>query len=157
MYLEVQGAKPEELDGLSSARVELFEYMIGNTDFSIVNFHNMELVRMPDATYHPIPYDFDFSGFVDAPYASPSVVLPLRSVRERLYRGYCHPEVDMTSLFESFLSRREAAAGLIHGQPELAPKRAERAVRYLEEFFETIDTPRARRSRIERACRTDID
>lgn len=157
LHLEVSGADPRELDGPSSVRVELFEYMIGNTDFSIVNFHNAEVIRLPDGTYHPVPYDFDFAGLVDAPYAMPSSILNTRSVRERVYRGFCRPAVDMDSLFESFLARRDAFARTIRAQPQLEPERAERAIRYLDEFFSTIESPRARRSLIERRCRETPD
>lgn len=157
LHLEVRGADPQELDAASSARVELFEYMIGNTDFSIVNFHNAEVVRFPDGTYHPIPYDFDFAGLVDAPYAMPSSILDTRSVLERVYRGFCRPAVDMDSLFASFRARRDAFVRTIRAQPELEPKRADRAIRYLDEFFSTIESPRARGNLIERRCRTTPD
>ena len=48
----------------------LFEYMIGNTDFSIYALHNVELVQRPDKSIHPVPYDFDISGLVHPPYAA---------------------------------------------------------------------------------------
>lgn len=157
LHIEVQGVQPHDLDGLSSARVELFQYMIGNTDFSVVNFHNVELIRLPDGTYHPVPYDFDFSGLVDAPYATPSAVLGTRSVRERVYRGFCRPGVDASALFEAFRAIRESATRLFREQPELEPKRAESAIRYLDEFYRTIESRRAREALIERRCRTRID
>src|SRR5690606_37701793 len=125
-----EGAYPSELDALSSTRVELFQYMIGNTDFSIVNFHNSEVVRLPDGSYHPVPYDFDFSGLVDSPYASPAALLGTRSVRERVYRGFCRPSVDMQTLYSAFLSQREAFERMLRAQPELRPRHAERAVSY---------------------------
>lgn len=155
--IEVQGVRPHDLDGLASARVELFQYMIGNTDFSIVNFHNAELIRRPDGTYHPVPYDFDFSGLVDAPYATPAAILGTRSVRERVYRGFCRPGVDAPALFDAFLALREASARTFREQPELEPKRADSAIRYLDEFFRIIESPRARQALIERRCRTTID
>ena len=46
----------------------LFEYFIGNTDFSFNGLHNGELVLRPNgAPLTPIGYDFDFSGAVNAP------------------------------------------------------------------------------------------
>ena len=157
LHVEVAGVHPHQLDGEASARVELFEYMIGNTDFSIVNFHNAELVRLPDGTYHPIPYDFDFSGLVDAPYAVPASILGTRSVRERVYRGFCRPGIEFGPIFDSFLANRPAFSQLFHEQPELEPKRAERAVRYLDEFFETAESHRARQALIDRRCRRTVD
>src|SRR4029079_5713904 len=39
----------------------LFEYMIGNTDFSIVEQHNVRLVQTPTGRRFAVPYDFDYS------------------------------------------------------------------------------------------------
>lgn len=155
--LEVRGADPLLLDPAASTRVELFQYMIGNTDFSVVNFHNAELIRMPDGSYHPVPYDFDFSGLVDAPYAAPSAIFDTRSVRERIYRGFCRPGLDMDALFTEFLARRRAFERVFRDLPQLDRRHADRAVGYLEEFFDILDSPSARRSRIERRCRTAVD
>lgn len=157
IHLEAPGAAPGDLHALASARAELFQYMIGNTDFSIVNFHNAEVFRLPDGQYHPVPYDFDFSGLVDAPYAAPAALLGTRSVRDRVFRGFCRPTVDMTGLYSEFLALRGAFAATLRSQPELAPDNAERAIRYLEEFFKVIESPRARRNLIERRCRIGID
>lgn len=153
IHLEAQGVDPLLLDALSSTRVELFQYMIGNTDFSIVDFHNAELFRLPDGSYHPVPYDFDFSGLVDAPYAMPAEMLGTRSVRERVYRGFCRPAVDTAALFESFLSRRPEFERILRGQPELDVKRAERAIDYLDEFFRTLESPGRSEALVERRCR----
>ena len=157
IHLEAPGAAPGDLHALASARAELFQYMIGNTDFSIVNFHNAEVFRLPDGQYHPVPYDFDFSGLVDAPYAAPAALLGTRSVRDRVFRGFCRPTVDMTGLYSEFLALRDAFAATLRSRPELAPDNAEHAIRYLEEFFKVIESPRARRNLIERRCRIGID
>jgi hypothetical protein len=154
---EVQNAHPLELDARSSARVELFQYMIGNTDFSIINSHNVAIIAMPDRTYHSIPYDFDYSGLVEAPYAAPAAILGTSSVRERVYRGFCRPGLDPAAVFEPFLANRDAFSRILRQEPALEPKRAERAIRYLEEFFRSIESPRARQTLIERHCRTIPD
>ena len=67
----------------------LFEYMIGNTDFSIVEQHNVRLVQTPAGRRFVVPYDFDYSGLADADYARPSKALSIVSVRDRLFRGPC--------------------------------------------------------------------
>ena len=67
----------------------LFEYMIGNTDMSIWALHNVRLIQKPNRTLIAVPYDFDLSGLVHAPYATPDRRLGLRSVVDRMYRGPC--------------------------------------------------------------------
>jgi len=67
-----------------TALVAMFEYMIGNTDWDISMMRNVRLVRSAESgKILVIPYDFDFSGFVSAPYASPASESGLLTVRDR--------------------------------------------------------------------------
>jgi hypothetical protein len=61
----------KDLDAPTLTRMMMFEYMIGNTDFSIWALHNVRIVQDPARRLYPVPYDFDLSGFVHAPYATP--------------------------------------------------------------------------------------
>ena len=74
------------LDAPTLTRMMLFEYMIGNTDFSIWALHNVRIVQDRARKLFPVPYDFDLSGFVHAPYATPDPRIGIRSVLDRLYR-----------------------------------------------------------------------
>ena len=63
--------------------VAMFEYMIGNTDWSVPNYHNIKLMGMKDdKTSRPIavPYDFDICGFVDPAYATVDEQLNIENV-----------------------------------------------------------------------------
>src|SRR5262249_24535662 len=96
--LKIKGAGPNDLEPVQSTVVALFLYMIGNTDFGIGGLPNAELLSMPMGDYYPVVYDFDFSGAVNARYATVDPQLPIKWVRDRLYRGYCvskdvYPEV----------------------------------------------------------------
>src|SRR6188472_4420980 len=82
--LTMETIEPRSLD-----LVMLFEYMIGNTDFSIMEQHNVRLVQTQAGQRFAVPYDFDYSGLADASYATPSKALPITSVRDRLFRGPC--------------------------------------------------------------------
>src|SRR5258705_5177329 len=74
--------------------VSVFQYLIGNTDWSVWGRHNIVILRDsgPSERLLAVPYDYDFAGAVGAPYAVPPEQLPIKSVRERLYRGYCQPD-----------------------------------------------------------------
>jgi len=84
-----------QLSPPDAARVALFEYMIGNTDWSMRAgpagqgcCHNTRLLtRSTGGNLVPVPYDFDFSGLVNTPYAiSPDGTT---SVLNRKYMGIC--------------------------------------------------------------------
>lgn len=144
---------PANMDGNQASLVALFQYMIGNTDWSAPLFHNMVMIRTVEGSYMVVPYDFDFSGMVDAPYAAPDPSLPIRDVRDRIYRGFCRPDVDQQALIELFRSRRPAITALWEGYELLEDGRRSRALDYLETFYRVLDSPARYRVEIERACR----
>ena len=73
---------------LAQARlVGVFEYMIGNGDWSFSNVKNVNFLRKKGKII-PVPYDFDFSGIVNAHYAIPNSSVGQRALRERIYLGF---------------------------------------------------------------------
>lgn len=67
-----------------AALVAVYNYMIGNTDWEIAMIRNVRLLKAPESgKVIVLPYDFDFSGFVSAPYASPSSDSGLKTVKDR--------------------------------------------------------------------------
>jgi len=152
--IEIEQAHPSQLGSVDAARVAVFQYMIGNTDWSLVFFHNIKLMRTADGTYVPIPYDFDWSGLVNASYAEPAPELGTRSVRDRIYRGYCRPAVDFGLINEQFQENREAILNLFANQEGLSERTQGRAADYLEKFFEILDDPSKAEREIVGSCRT---
>jgi hypothetical protein len=122
-------------------RMMLFEYMIGNTDMSIYALHNVRLVQKPDRTLISVPYDFDLSGFVHAPYATPDRNLGLRSVLDRLYRGPCRTADQFETAADAFRSKRTEMLALIDSLPDVERAARSEMREYLESFFRGIDKP----------------
>jgi hypothetical protein len=60
--------------------------MIGNTDWWIHRRHNVDLVELADGSLVPIPFDFDYAGIINTPYAIPSPSMPIKSVEDRFSR-----------------------------------------------------------------------
>jgi len=152
--LEVPSAHPDDFVPRQAGLMYLFEFMIGNTDWSLVQFHNVKLIRI-ESEYFPIPYDFDFSGLVDAPYAGPNPALAQRisTVTERLYWGICSDRIDYSALFDHFNGRREAILGLVEGQAGLTDRNARLASVYIESFYEIINDRKEADRMIVNACR----
>jgi len=126
--------------------VEFFQYMIGNTDWSGVEMHNMELVRDPDSRPYPVPFDFDFAGIVDARYAVPDHTLPIRSVRTRLFRGFCADQMnrrpeEYQGVYDLFLEKKEEIYDLWRNQVGLDPDRLKDTLEYLDDFYEILEKP----------------
>jgi hypothetical protein len=117
----------------------VFEYMIGNTDFSMYALHNIRLVRTPDRVVFTVPYDFDLSGLVNTSYAIPDRAFLIKSVRDRVYRGPCRPIEEVEPVLAVFRSHKSEILALYDSLPELDPAYRRDAKDYLEQFFRTID------------------
>lgn len=134
--------------------LSIFQFMIGNTDWSVPALHNIVLI---ETTEHSrpvaVPYDFDFSGLIDAPYASPGAGLPIKSVRERLYRGFCRSEETLTPVIEQFLVNQDAIHALFNKSQLLRKRYRKQAVAYLTAFNEILSTPLRLRRALVASCR----
>jgi len=136
---------PQATDHEEYLKMTLFEYLIGNTDWSIPYLHNIKLIS-PDSTHVPytVAYDFDHSGIVDAPYASPAEQLGIPSVRVRMYRGYCLPYTDFDETIKFYNEIKEKIYQVYTGCSLLPPKYIKATTAYLDDFYETINNQKAR-------------
>ena len=147
--LNVPATTVAELDPEYTNLMSVFQYFVANTDFSPVAAapgenccHNGKLLRKRDAGIYAVPYDFDMSGFVDAPYATPNPRFKLRSVKQRLYRGRCVNNEYLQSTFEQFREQRQAIEALIDGHVLLDERERKSTLRFIAAFYETIDNPK---------------
>lgn len=130
------------LDREALASMMLFEYMIGNTDFSIYVQHNVRLLQSQAGIIHPVPYDFDYAGLVNARYAVPSRGLNLKTVLERAYLGPCLTLDELPPLVAAFRARKPDIMALVDSVEGMEPGTRREVKAYLEEFFSTIERPR---------------
>ena len=156
-YMEVSGLMPMMADGPQSVIVSVFNYMIGNLDWSPVYFHNVRLIRTEEGRFITVPYDFDFAGVVDARYATPPPELTerygIRSVRQRLYRGFCRPELQHQPVAELFNSKRQELQDLYQSFQLHEEDDIEDALDYFEDFWKVIDDPEEFEDEIIDDCR----
>lgn len=136
---------PRAADQRQAIITGVFNYMIGNTDWSAVLFHNILVAQTQDGRYVTVPYDFDHSGVVNARYATvdPSLQGRITRVRQRLYRDYCRAELDQATVSTIFNTQRDAITQIYQSFPYYEnPDQARDALRYYEDFWEVIDDPR---------------
>lgn len=134
-------------------RVAVFQYMIGNLDWSVKENHNMKMCYKVGELPYCIPYDFDLTGIVDTEYALPPEILPVRSVRERLYRGFCRTEEEFEAAFEEFRAVKEDLYTLYQDSEFLSEKYINSTVKYLDDFYETIGDPKLVKKEFLKKCR----
>lgn len=147
------GTKPANtanimFDQLNPAQTNLltvYSYFIGNTDFSAIRgpekeycCHNVELFLDDANHYLPIPYDFDFSGMVNAPYAKPAESIGVRNVTNRVYRGLCSNNERLDDTLNLFLEAKEKFYDLVADQKGLSRVHRSKMRRYLSGFYSVI-------------------
>jgi hypothetical protein len=143
----------KDLQQDSLTTMALFEYMIANTDVSIVKLHNVKLMVTEQRTIYPVPYDFDFAGLVDTPYANPDPKLGIATVRERLYRGPCRSEAEFEPVLERFRAKKADVIALYDSLPDLNPGYRKQARSYLEDFYAVIEAKRVKRTLVDGCVR----
>jgi len=124
-------------------RLAIFNYMIGNTDWSVPNQHNCKILS-PLKSETPglgliIPYDFDYSGLVNADYAVPSDKLSIKSVTERLYIGLCRSDEEILKALKEFVDKKESFYKVVNDFPYLSERTKKEITRYLDQFYSEID------------------
>ena len=117
----------------------MFQYMVGNTDWMVLNAHNIDIIRVPsEAALYPIPFDFDYAGFVDSHYAVPHETLPIKSVRQRFYKGLCMTEDELIDIRKVFLDKKEKIFQTVQ-EMTMNPALQKSCISYLEDFFEELE------------------
>ena len=151
--------KVADLAGPYSDLTSLFQFMIGNTDFSPIAgaegedcCHNSTLFGNEGGPIYSIPYDFDMSGLVDAPYAEPNPNFRIRRVTQRLYRGRCAYIDNLPTSLKLFQDNRDAIYGLIDQQPELTESTRNKVKKFLGRFYDVIDDPKKVQREIVSRC-----
>ena len=143
----------KDLEDEPLTRMMLFEYMIGNTDVSIWALHNVRLIQKPNRTLIGVPYDFDLSGFVNAPYATADRRLGLRSVVDRMYRGPCRTTEEFDKAAAPFRAKRTDMLALVDSMRDLQPGIRGEMKDYVEGFFRTIDKPASIKKQFVDGCK----
>lgn len=152
--LKAKGAMGEDLDPYHRTLMGVFEYMIGNTDFLVSELHNVFLLGTPQGETVVVPYDFDYSGAVNTLYAAPNPVLPIKSVRQRHFRGFCADADQFRKVFALLNEKKAAIYGLYDDQigKLLRYDVANDTKKYFDEFYRTINTPALAQSEIIGRC-----
>ena len=137
---------PEQTDEEAFINMSVFQYMIGNTDWSIQYLQNIKLLAADSNGLIPVPvpYDFDHAGLVNAPYAKPAEELELNAVRDRRYRGYCIKEMKaFDSAVVLFNRLKKDIYSTYSDCTLLDDKFIKSTLKYLDEFYSTINNKTA--------------
>ena len=139
-----QKLRPEQTKQDVFLTMAVFQYLVGNTDWSVQYLQNIKLLKTDSFTQLiTVPYDFDHSGIVDAPYAHPAEELLMKSVQERRYRGYCVTDLKAFEKPIALYNRlKNDIYNLFTKCSLLDAKYIKSVTKYLDEFYATINDPK---------------
>lgn len=152
-----------EMDPVQMNLLELFQFMIGNTDWSAHSpsagdrqcCHNGRVLGPAAGTGALIlvPFDFDESGLIDAHYAAPSPAVGTGSVRQRVYRGSCSNNAQIPASIRRYRELRPEFERLFEtGGP--GGRATRRALEYLRGFYAILNDPARLQQQVYDACRS---
>ena len=131
---------PKAMDDMTSIQNSMFQFMIGNTDFSVAYQHNGKLLYANKKIY-PLPYDFDLCGLVDASYAIVNSRLGIKSVKDRKYRGFKRDESIVYEVRDQLLEKKSDFFQILDAQEsnfELSTE-FQSSKEFLVSFFEILE------------------
>ena len=146
---------PKAMDDMTSVQNSIFQFMIGNTDFSVAYQHNGKLLYI-DKKIYPLPYDFDLCGLVDASYAIVNNTLGINSVRDRKYRGFKRDESLLEKVRDQILSKKNEFYQIVDNQKSKFEITAEfeSTNEFLTSFFDIMEDDKSFKKEVIQKMRT---
>lgn len=160
--LEIPDVPYPNLDNLQTSYFSLFQYMIGNLDWSATSgpkkgecCHNGRLIgkSAEDVPKYVIPYDFDSTGLVNTHYAAAPDGLRVSNIRQRMYRGFCTLNDTLPQAVERFNQQKPAIMALFNKSTQLSDSTRSKAIAYLDDFYQIINNPKDFAKEITDKCR----
>jgi hypothetical protein len=131
---------PMGMQHLTSVHNAFFQFLLGNTDFSVAYQHNGKLLFV-NKEIIPLPYDFDMTGWVNPSYATVNQSLGIKSVRERVYRGFKREEQYFDQVREDFIAKKIELIDMVSSfKSEFSnPKEFENMFEFMNDFYEILE------------------
>lgn len=146
---------PMAMQHLTSVHNAFFQFLIGNTDFSVAYQHNGKLLYI-DKNIIPLPYDFDMSGWVDPSYATVNETLNINSVKDRVYRGFSRDRSYFDQVRKEFKDKKEDLMALVasYASEFESPNEFESMQKFMVSFYQVIENDTAFEKEIVASART---
>ncbi|MFC2124242.1 hypothetical protein ACFLU5_05480 [Bacteroidota bacterium] len=134
----------ETCNQASMSRFNMFQFMIGNTDWWVTTQHNVVLFKNESTSFPvPIPYDFDYAGIINTSYSIPHESLPISNVRQRYYKGTCLSRASYEETVQYFQNKKNEIFELYENSDHLSNKQKKSALNYYGSFYEILDDAEA--------------
>ncbi len=152
--LNLTSFRQESINRHQMTNVAVFQYLVGNTDWAITGLHNIKLLFVNNSNVPvAIPYDFDWCGLVNSPYAVPAPQIGTTSVKARVFRGYKRSEEEYLPVIKQFNDKRNEIYRLFESNQLLSEKAKKESKKYFDEFYKIINNPKLVKAQFIRGAR----
>ena len=131
---------PMAMQHVTSVQNAFFQYLLGNTDFSVAYQHNGKLLYV-NKEIIPLPYDFDMTGWVNPSYAAVNTTLGINSVQDRKYRGFKRDQQYFDQVRNQFLDQKDSLMEMVSSfKKEFTdPKEFLNMFDFMGSFYEVLE------------------
>jgi len=120
------------------ALMVLFQYMIGNTDWDLEACRNVLVLQPEDkGKMVAVPFDFDFSGLVSAPYATPNSTSGLTHVKDRFLMANGMDQEALLKAKETILTAKSTLMKCCENR-QLSVEASLELTQFLDQFFSLL-------------------
>lgn len=118
-------------------KLSTFEFLIANSDWSIPMAHNLKIFGDENSLSNAIvvPYDFDYSGWVNTHYSVAREDLGLKDIRDRAFLGPCRSEAEWREVLDYYLEMENKIIDMIKDFEYLKGYERNDLVRYVRSFY----------------------
>jgi hypothetical protein len=150
---------PFEVNRDNYIKLSFFQYLIGNKDWWVSSRKNTVIMQAKDSTgvFFAMPYDFDFSVFVNADYTKPGGDPNYSIADRRMYKGICFTDEEYQKVFEFYRELRPVLESIVNTQDLISRNARKEKLRFIKEFYTVIDNRYLRKQNILNLCETRQD
>ncbi len=118
-------------------KLSVFQHLIANSDWLVTIMHNLKVFGNEESPEDliAVPYDFDFTGWVDAAYAVAREDLGLEDIRDRAYFGPCHSEEEYRDVLDYYMEKKDVFIDTIKEFEYLEGRNRRDLIRYIRSFY----------------------
>jgi hypothetical protein len=147
---------PYDLNQENVKKMSVFQYIIGNIDWYFTSRHNLLILQPKDTSLlsYAVPYDFDFSGFVDADYTKPKGIPDKLLANRHVYKGICYTVDEFNEIFEFYRKLRPEFESIINNMDIIPKHSRQKCLNHLKYFYSIIESSELIKQQFLDVCET---
>lgn len=118
-------------------KLSVFQYLIANSDWFLPTMHNLKVFGNKDSLKNliAVPYDFDYTGWVDTHYAYAREDIGLEDIRDRAFYGPSRSEEEYRAVLDFYSELEDNIIDTIKDFKYLQGHERNDLVKFIKSFY----------------------